>query len=126
MNIIRISLDFVLIVSGGLVGGAWTGRFGTSTELAAIAGRFDSVPMKIGDWNGTPFKLPQEERAMAGAVACLARRYANPTRGEALTVLLLGGLPGNISTHTPDICYPGAGYTLNAHTAFNRSAAGSV
>src|SRR5262245_7384060 len=106
MNIIRISLAMVLIVAAGLVHGAWTGRFGNSAELAALAARFDSVPMKIGDWEGTPFELSQDERAMAGAVACLARRYANPTRGEALTVLLLGGLPGNISTHTPDVCYP--------------------
>jgi hypothetical protein len=29
-----------------------------------------------------------------------------------VSVLLLCGLPGNISTHTPDACYPGVGYTL--------------
>ena len=34
--------------------------------------------MVIGDWKGTAFELPAGERAMAGAVACLARRYSNP------------------------------------------------
>ena len=74
--------------------------------------------MVIGDWKGTAFELPAEERAMAGAVACLARRYTNPSRGVSVSVLLLGGLPGKISTHTPDVCYPGAGYTLDSPSAF--------
>jgi hypothetical protein len=124
MNIIRISTAVVLIVGAGLVHGAWTGRFGQSAELTALAARFDSVPMTIGDWKATPFELPPSERAMAGAVACLARRYSNPSRGQSVTVLLLGGLPGKISTHTPDVCYPGAGYTLNTASAFKRLAGG--
>ena len=49
---------------------------------------------------------------MAGAVGQISRVYTNPTKGLTVSVLLLCGLPGNISTHTPDVCYPGAGYTL--------------
>jgi hypothetical protein len=75
--------------------------------------------MTIGDWQATAFELPAREREMAGAVACLARRYVNPTRGVSVTVMLLGGLPGDIANHSPDICYPGAGYTLNAPTPFD-------
>ncbi len=55
---------------------------------------------------------------MAGAVACLARVYTNPSRGVSVSVLLLGGLPGKISTHTPDVCYRGAGYTLDSPARF--------
>ena len=71
---IRISAAVVLIVGAGLVHGAWTNRWGPSPALAALASRFESVPMVIGDWKGTAFELPPRERAMAGAVACLARR----------------------------------------------------
>lgn len=120
MNIIRISFAVVLIVGAGLVHGAWTSRFGRSAELAALAARFESVPMTIGDWAATPFEPAAGEQAMTGAVARLARRYSNASRGQSVTVLLLGGLPGKISTHTPDVCYPGAGYSLNAPSAFNR------
>jgi hypothetical protein len=122
MNIIRISAAVVILIAAGLVHGAWTNRWGPSPELAALATRFDCVPMKIGDWSGTPFELPPNERAMAGAVACLARRYSNQGRGQTVTVLLLGGLPGDISTHTPAVCYPGAGYTLSDPSAFKRKA----
>jgi hypothetical protein len=117
---IRIFTAVVLIVGAGLVNGAWTDRWGPSPALTALGSRFESVPMKIGDWTGTASELPAEDRAMAGAVACLARRYSDPRRGLSVTVLLLGGLPGKISTHTPDVCYRGGGYNLDAPSGFRR------
>lgn len=119
MDIIRISAAVVLIVGAGLVHGAWTDRWHSSPELSALAKRFESVPMEIGGWKGTAFEMPPKELAMAGAVACLARRYSSPSRGVAVTVLLVGGLPANIASHTPDICYPGAGYHLNPPAPFS-------
>jgi hypothetical protein len=115
---IRITAAALLIVTAGLVHGAWINRWGASPALAALRARFESVPMEIGDWKGTAFEVPAAERAMAGAVDCLARRYSNPKRGVSVTVLLLGGLPGNISAHTPDVCFAGAGYTLNSPSVF--------
>ena len=70
--------------------------------------------MVIGDWNGTAFELPKELRDKAGAVAYLARRYSSPARGVTVSVLLFGGDAGSISSHTPEVCYPGAGYTLDS------------
>jgi len=117
---IRISAAVVLIVGAGLLCGAWTNRWHTSPALAALGARFESVPMVIGDWNGMNVELPPKDRAMAGAVACLARRYSSPSRGASVSVLLFGGLPGNISVHTPDVCYPGAGYTLDSFSVLQR------
>lgn len=100
MDMIRIFGAVVLIVAAGLVQGAWTNRWGPSPALAALGTEFEAVSMVIGDWKGTAYELPARERAMAGAVACLARRYSNPSRGVTVTVLLLGGLPGDIAAHT--------------------------
>lgn len=111
-QVLRLTAAVVLIVGAGLVQGKWTNRWGRSPELAALAARFDTVPLVIGDWTGQSFELPARERAAAGAEACLARRYVHRDRGVAVTVLLLGGLPGDLAVHTPDVCYPGAGYTL--------------
>jgi Protein of unknown function (DUF3485) len=118
---IRIVSALMLIVGAGLVHGAWTNRWRPSPALAALGARFESVPMVIGDWQGTAFELGTEERAMAGAFACLARRYTNPVRGVSVSVLLFGGLPGNICVHTPDVCYPGAGYAMDSPTVLERS-----
>jgi Protein of unknown function (DUF3485) len=119
MLTIRISAAVLLIVGAGLVHGRWTNRWRPSPELAMLAARFDSIPIVIGDWQGTAFELPPEVRAMVGAVACVSRKYSNPARGVSVTVLLLGGLPADIGNHTPDICYPFAGYTLNATSPFD-------
>jgi Protein of unknown function (DUF3485) len=118
MGIIRISTAVVMIVGAGLVHGAWTNRWGPSPELKALGERFDTVPMVIGDWKGTPSEVPAGERAMAGATACLSRVYTSPSRGISVSVLLLGGLPGKISTHTPDVCYGGAGFDPESAESF--------
>ena len=101
-----------LIVGSGLVHGAWTNRWRTAPALAELAARLESVPTVLGDWTATSQAIPPRELAMAGAVGQISRVYTNPTKGLTVSVLLLCGLPGNISTHTPDACYPGAGYTL--------------
>jgi hypothetical protein len=121
MNILCKSFAVCLIVGAGLFHGIWTERWGSSPLLAAMAERFDTVPMKIGDWKATPFTLPPDDQAMTGARACLSRVYTDAKRGVSVSVLLLGGLPGKITTHTPDVCYTGTGYTLGSSITFERS-----
>ena len=101
-----------LIVGSGLVHGRWTNRWRTAPALAELVARLDSVPMVLGDWTATSRAIPPRELAMTGAVGYITRVYTNPTKGLAVSIMLLSGLPGNITTHTPDACYPGAGYTL--------------
>jgi hypothetical protein len=120
INIIRISSAVILIIGAGLVHGAWTNRWGPSAALAALASRIDSVPMVIGDWKVTAqSQLTPGERVMTGAVASFSRVYTNPHRGVSVSVLLLGGLPGKISTHTPDVCYTGAGFILGSPSVYD-------
>lgn len=116
--LIRVVAAVALIVGAGLVHGKWTSRWGTPPELTALARQVDAVPLVSGDWKAEVFELPAPDRAMAGAVACLSRRYTNLKTGASVNVMLLGGLPGRISTHTPDACYPGAGYSLESPTQF--------
>ncbi len=107
-----------LIVGSGLVHGAWTNRWSTAPALAELAAHLESVPTVLGNWTATTRAIPPQEQAMTGAVGVISRVYTNPTNGLAVSVLLLCGLPGNISTHTPDACYPGAGYTLGNSEKF--------
>jgi hypothetical protein len=76
------------------------------------------VPDVLGNWTATSQTIPAKQLAMAGAVGQLARTYSNPQNGVTILVLLLCGLPGNISTHTPEACYPGAGYELDNAGAY--------
>ncbi len=107
-----------LIVGSGLVHGAWTNRWRTAPALAELAARLDSVPKVLGDWTATSQAIPPRHLASAGAVGHLSRTYTHSTKGLSVSVLLLCGLPGDISTHTPDVCYPGAGYTLETTQSY--------
>jgi hypothetical protein len=141
-NFLRITAAVLLIVGAGIVHGKWTGRWGASPAMAASAARprsapatsrlsywgashallerYQSVPMVIGEWKGTPFELDPDVRKRAGAEAWLTRVYTNPARGVSVSVLLLGGRPDKISVHTPDVCYPAAGYDMANPSAYDR------
>jgi hypothetical protein len=114
IDMIRISSAVMLIVVAGLVHGAWTNRWGQTRAVAALVKRVESVPMIIGDWKATGFELNDGEPAAVGASAFLARVYTNPGRAVSVSVLIVGGLPGDICKHTPEVCYPGAGYALQS------------
>jgi Protein of unknown function (DUF3485) len=118
-NILRLTAA-AFVIGVGLVHGSWTNRWRPAPALTALGGRLESLPMVIGDWTATPYQLPPRELAAAGAVGSLSRRYTDASRGVTVSVLLLSGLPGDICTHTPDACYPGAGFTLGPAAVFSR------
>jgi Protein of unknown function (DUF3485) len=118
IGILRIAAAVGLIVGAGVVQGIWTNRWGTSAAQIALKAQIESVPLTIGEWTGTPFELPAEDRAAAGATGCFGATYTNAARGVTVSVLLLSGLPGKISTHTPDVCYRGTGFTLGEYSEF--------
>ncbi len=120
-NTLTTVAALVLIIGSGLVHGAWTNRWRTSPALALLAGRLESVPTVIGDWTASSQPVSSKQMAIAGAVGHLTRVYTNRKNGTSVSVMLLCGLPGNISTHTPDVCYPGAGYALGEPQAHAQS-----
>jgi hypothetical protein len=81
-----------------------------------MAARLQSVPMTIGDWTATSTVLPANELSMTGAVGYFLRYYRNAKSGVTITALMLCGLLGMISTHTPDVCYAGAGYAITTRS----------
>lgn len=70
----------------------------------------DRLPFTVGDWNGTPIDSAEAlPTAEPGAV--LLRRYVNGVNGAAVTLFLTAGATGPIAaSHSPDSCYPGAGF----------------
>jgi hypothetical protein len=121
INAVRCGLALALIIGASLVHGAWTSRWRLDPALSEQAARLGSVAPVVGEWTGTPFAVDAREMAAAGAVGHLARYYTHSSTGVTLTVLLISGYPAEISSHTPDVCYPGAGYVLEAPAPFTRN-----
>jgi hypothetical protein len=107
-----VAAAVVLIGFTAVVQGIWTERWGEFPELEIYASRLKDVPMQIGDWIGEEVpETPTSRRILdyAGAVGSLARNYRND-RNQQVQVFIVCGRFDDVFAHTPDRCYPAAGF----------------
>jgi hypothetical protein len=70
-------------------------------------------PKTLGDWHevkGTEIALDPQIARIAGSSDHLVRTYVNGRNGEQVSVMILYGLAYLVWPHTPDACYPAAGF----------------
>lgn len=96
-----------LIAAGALVHGAVTQRWAVFAPDPAVTDRLHALEVRHLDWQPTPVptEMPTNERSTA-----TARRYVSAPSGRSAVVTIISGIPGSVSTHTPDVCYVGSGY----------------
>ena len=96
-----------LIVAGAVVNGAATQRWSTFEPDPAQVARAHALQLRFEDFQATevPTDMPTNERSTA-----TSRKYLSPTTGRGAVVTLISGIPGSVSAHTPDVCYPASGY----------------
>src|SRR4051812_2296714 len=72
----------------------------------------NEFPKTLGDWEVTGFETTLDPRIarIAGSSGHVIRTYTNQKSGESVVVMILYGLAQLISTHTPTVCYPAAGF----------------
>ncbi len=102
----------VLVVSGlahGLASHRWHSE---SPLLAQAVARLERTPLVIGTWRGTARQLDSAELTKAGVAEAFLRSYDSSDRRARVHVLLVCGYPGPVSVHSPEACFPAAGYTL--------------
>jgi len=69
------------------------------------------LPLTLGSWQGEDASLDPQIARRAGASDAVFRRYVNQTTGATVEVIVLYGPAVELFFHTPEVCYPGAGYT---------------
>ena len=105
----------LLATSGGVR--AWQAR---RVEKALEAGRrvawldLETVPWVLGPWRGEVFKIDEQIARGTGADQIVTRRYVNEATGAAVELILLYGPAAETYLHSPEVCYPSAGYHLAA------------
>ena len=115
-RILPLSLALATIVASGIVHGQWTDRWGTPAALSAVSERLEKVAPVLGEWEGEA--LPQNAEAPREVAGHLFRRYVHRKTGETITVALVGGRPGPVSIHSPDVCYGAGGYDMATPTKY--------
>ncbi|HVS36738.1 MAG TPA: exosortase-associated EpsI family protein [Gemmataceae bacterium] len=112
MRYLPVIVASSLVAAAAVFAGLRTDRWGAAPNLGAAAARLQQTPMKIGDWEGQPIELDARQLTVAEVTGHIARRYVHRRTGEETTVVVLCGRPGPISVHSPEVCYPGAGFNL--------------
>ncbi len=104
-----------VIVAAAIVEGDWSLRWGAHSEqaLAPLARAVMETPLTVGEWVADESVQPDPRvLEISGAEALFQATYRESTQGEVVTVYLLAGWSRDISVHTPDACYPGAGFVM--------------
>jgi hypothetical protein len=118
-----------MLAGAGAVHGLLSDRW--SPGLPPTQGTLDQLPETIGDWVGSPAERASNELPGGTDGPQLLRHYvhrragvgdaAGRMNGAAVTVFLTVGRPGPIiASHSPESCYPGAGFTCVGEMAKHR------
>jgi hypothetical protein len=92
--------------------GMWSERWGEFPELQIFAKQIHAVPMTIGEWEGKDTGESNERvKKISGSQAEFNRVYRNPA-GEEVRVMLMCARFRDIFYHSPDLCYPAAGFEM--------------
>jgi hypothetical protein len=109
---LHMLVALLLIIGTGLAHGLWTHRWLHTDEPQASAARLNQLPLEFGTWRGMDSPVPPSALAIGEIVNYKQRRYFNRATGAEFTVLVVCGKPGPISVHTPEVCFPGAGFRM--------------
>jgi hypothetical protein len=113
--LIPLLIALTLVASGlahGYLSDRWTPR--ADEQVREARARLDAFPNQDGEWDGLPrrwseFDQGREDRDF------ITREYVNRLNGNAVGMLMAAGHSRNVwRWHTPDQCYPAAGYDIVA------------
>lgn len=110
---IPIVVAVAVIVTAAVIQGQWSERWYEYPELKQYASLFPRVPLSVGDWQGEDVPGPEQKILdAAGAEASITRVYKRGA--DAVNISLVCGRVQDMFYHSPDRCYPAAGFEQGA------------
>jgi hypothetical protein len=111
------ALAGLLVVGVTVVQGTWTERWvrhddgGRLAEAAELLERV--FPERFGEWVfEQELDSNAQELQRAGAVGHVSKLYRNTRTNARVSAFIVCATPHDASGHTPDRCYPGAGFEI--------------
>lgn len=106
-----------IVLAGTIVEGYWSLRWGTTGEwhLDLLAQSVKDTPLVVGEWMADQTVKPDPRvLEISGAHALFQATYREETHEDCVTVYLVTGWSRDVSVHTPDACFPGAGFVMES------------
>jgi len=116
-NLLPVGLAALLVVGVTALQGMWTERWSgrdVKKELRQAADLLESrFPNRFGNWEFVQeMASDPEQLERAGAVGHISRLYTNRETKAKVSAFIVCATPHDASGHTPDRCYPGAGFEI--------------
>ena len=117
VGLLSVLLAGFMVLGVTAVQGVWTDRWSSQNVAADLQQKADLLqtrfPKRFGAWELSQ-ELPSDPKQLerAGAVGHISRLYANKETGAKVSAFVVCATPHNASGHTPDRCYPGAGFEI--------------
>lgn len=110
---VAIGLVAVVTLLQGLLTNRWGGTEDRG-DLERAARVLEQVfPESAGEWEfAEAIESDPKELARAGAVGHVSRVYRNAKTKRTVSTFVVCAAPHDASGHTPDRCYPGAGFEI--------------
>lgn len=125
---VRVTLACLILLGSAGVRAWQVRRLEGQMAEGLIKPRIDlaSVPMTLGRWKGEPTTLDPLIARATGAEQYVTRTYVNQDTGVSISVILLYGPAVDMYIHSPELCYPAAGFSLNSGPAAKLITAGDI
>jgi hypothetical protein len=107
------ALVLMVTVAQGVLTERWKDK-SVSKELEAASRMLEKkFPEKFGNWElERELESDPKELERAGAIGHISRLYRNTRTKARLSAFVVCARPHDASGHTPDRCYPGAGFEI--------------
>ncbi len=111
----------VLLVASGLGYRTLESRFNRPTGSVPIApGTLGRLPLELGDWKGKDVELDDAIVKATDTDDHVNRTYWRSSDNAAVSMFMAYGVRfRDLAPHRPEVCYPGAGWTLIDSTEHN-------
>lgn len=116
-GLLPVAIAALLVVGVTALQGMWTERWSgrnVKEELKQAAELLESrFPDRFGNWEFVQeMASDPEQLERAGAVGHISRLFANRETKAKVSAFIVCATPHDASGHTPDRCYPGAGFEI--------------
>ena len=97
----------------GVIHGRLSHRWGPTRSSLEAAKKLKSFPEQFGDWKlESSDEMGKDVVEMLQCTGYFSRVYVNRKSGETVNVAVILGPPGQISVHTPEICYSSREFSI--------------
>jgi hypothetical protein len=116
-SLVPVLIGVALVAGATVLQGMWTDRWSgrnVAADLQQAAQVLEQkFPERFGGWEFVQ-ELPSDPKQLerAGAVGHISRLFVNKESGAKVSAFIVCATPHDASGHTPDRCYPGAGFEI--------------